>query len=119
MGKHFLLLAILLCLQAANLLFAQASRNGVPIAKNYPHTIIDLKSKVYFIHMFSDGFADQFGGPAVKKYMSENFKKHILEWQSVLFKDQSAAMEVALSDWMGHLSQIDDVLVMGLRINKN
>lgn len=41
------------------------------------------------------------------------------ELQSVPLKKQGAAMEKALSDWMGHLGQIDDILVMGLRINEN
>ncbi len=78
-----------------------------------------FKDEGYNIYMFSDGFVDQFGGPAKKKFMSRNFKKLILEMQSVPMKDQGAAMEKSLSDWMGNLSQIDDILVMGLRINRD
>ncbi len=54
-----------------------------------------------------------------KKFMSKNFKKLILELQSVPIKDQGAALENSLSEWMGELSQVDDILVMGLRINRN
>jgi serine phosphatase RsbU (regulator of sigma subunit) len=68
--------------------------------------------------MFSDGFLDQFGGPKGKKFMSKNFKKLILELQSLPLSEQGAAMEKVLYDWMGDISQIDDILVMGLRIKE-
>ena len=69
--------------------------------------------------MFSDGFLDQFGGPRKKKFMSKNFKKLILELQSISLKDQGAAMEKVLTGWMGEISQIDDILVMGLRLKEH
>ena len=76
-----------------------------------------FKNEGYNLYMFSDGFVDQFGGPKGKKFMSLNFKKMILEMQSVPMKEQGDAMEKVLSDWMGNISQIDDILLMGLRIN--
>jgi serine phosphatase RsbU (regulator of sigma subunit) len=77
-----------------------------------------FKNEDYSIYMFSDGFLDQFGGPRGKKFMSKNFKKLILELQSLPLAEQGAAMEKVLTDWMGDISQIDDILVMGLRISK-
>jgi len=103
-------------------LLLQIRADQMPIGiseKEQPFQAPVFKNEGYNIYMFSDGFVDQFGGPAGKKYMSKNFKKLILELQSVPLKDQGAAMEEALSDWMGHLGQIDDILVMGLRINEN
>ena len=75
-----------------------------------------IKDEGFNIYMFSDGFLDQFGGPRGKKFMSKNFKKLILELQSVPIQDQGAALEKVLLDWMGEISQIDDILVMGIRI---
>ena len=78
-----------------------------------------FEDEAYSIYMFSDGYVDQFGGPAKKKLMSKNFKKLILELQSTPIKEQGAALEKNLIDWMGELGQVDDVLVIGLRINRN
>lgn len=75
-----------------------------------------IQDEGFNIYMFSDGFLDQFGGPRGKKFMSKNFKKLILEMQSVPISEQGAALERVLIDWMGEISQIDDILVMGLRI---
>ncbi|MCP4312547.1 MAG: SpoIIE family protein phosphatase [Bacteroidetes bacterium] len=76
-----------------------------------------FKDEGYNIYMFSDGFLDQFGGPKGKKFMSRNFKKLLLDLQSVPINEQGAALERVLIEWMGEISQIDDILVMGLRIN--
>lgn len=84
--------------------------------KKLPFSSKHFASEGYNIYMFSDGFLDQFGGPRGKKFMSKNFKKLILELQSLPLVEQGAAMEKVLSDWMGDISQIDDILVMGLRI---
>ena len=73
----------------------------------------------YSIYLFSDGYVDQFGGPLKKKFMSKNFKKLILGLQSVPMKDQGASLEKSLSEWMGELGQVDDILVLGLRIKRN
>ncbi|MEA3461005.1 MAG: SpoIIE family protein phosphatase [Bacteroidota bacterium] len=101
-------------------LLLQIRPDQMPIGiseKELPFQAPVFKDEGYNIYMFSDGYVDQFGGPAGKKYMSKNFKKLILELQSVPLKDQAAAMEKTLSEWMGNLSQVDDILVMGLRIN--
>jgi serine phosphatase RsbU (regulator of sigma subunit) len=83
--------------------------------KKLPFSSSHFNNEGYSIYMFSDGFLDQFGGPRGKKFMSKNFKKLILELQSLPLGEQGAAMEKVLTDWMGDISQIDDILVMGLR----
>ncbi|TFH26415.1 MAG: hypothetical protein E4H10_07055, partial [Bacteroidia bacterium] len=85
--------------------------------KKLPFKSTMFKNEGFNIYMFSDGFLDQFGGSGGKKFMSKNYKKLILELQSLPLKEQGAAMEKVLTDWMGDISQIDDILVMGLRIN--
>jgi serine phosphatase RsbU (regulator of sigma subunit) len=67
-------------------------------------------------YMFSDGFIDQQGGKEGKKFLSKNFKNLLLENQDRNMHDQKEILEKTLSDWMGDISQIDDVLVIGVRV---
>ncbi|MCC6837303.1 MAG: tetratricopeptide repeat protein [Bacteroidia bacterium] len=68
------------------------------------------------IYIFSDGFADQFGGPAGKKFKYKQFQKTLLENHTKSCEDQKEALNTALTNWMGPLEQVDDVLVIGIRI---
>ena len=99
------------------LIQVRADQMPVGIAeKSEPFSASTFEYEGYSIYMFSDGYLDQFGGERGKKFMSRNFKKLILELQSVPIKEQGSAMEKILLNWMGNISQIDDILVMGLRI---
>lgn len=103
-------------------LLLQMRADQMPIGiseKTLPFTSTTIKNENYSVYMFSDGYLDQFGGPQGKKFMSKNFKKLILELQSVPLKDQGAALEKVLLGWMGEISQIDDILVMGIRMDKH
>jgi hypothetical protein len=100
-------------------LLVQIRADQMPIGiseKTQPFTANTIKDEGYNIYMFSDGFLDQFGGPQGKKFMSKNFKKMILELQSIPIGEQGVALEKVLLEWMGAISQIDDILVMGLRM---
>ena len=102
-------------------LLQQIRADQMPIGiseKKLPFSSTHFINEGYNIYMFSDGYLDQFGGPRGKKFMSKNFKKLILELQSLPLREQGAAMEKVLTDWMGDVSQIDDILVMGLRMNE-
>ncbi len=68
------------------------------------------------IYIFSDGFADQFGGPAGKKFKYKQFQKTLLENHTKPCEEQKEALNTALINWMGSLEQVDDVLVIGIRI---
>ncbi|MEN8155341.1 MAG: triple tyrosine motif-containing protein [Bacteroidota bacterium] len=85
--------------------------------KDMTFSATTFKDEGFNIYMFSDGFLDQFGGSRGKKFMSKNFKKLLLELQSIPLKAHGGVLEKVLLEWMGDISQIDDILVMGLRIN--
>ncbi|MCX6253579.1 MAG: SpoIIE family protein phosphatase [Bacteroidia bacterium] len=70
-----------------------------------------------FIYIFTDGFADQFGGPDRRKLQYKNFKKMILEYCSESMEEQKHNIERYLEEWQGGLNQIDDILVIGIKIN--
>ncbi len=67
-------------------------------------------------YMFSDGFIDQKGGEEGKKFLSRNFKTLLSEVQAQAMPDQKQTLENTLSDWMGDHEQIDDILVVGVRM---
>ena len=67
-------------------------------------------------YLFSDGFVDQKGGTANKKFMSSRFRDLLLGIQDQTMHDQKLILDKTLSDWMGTNSQIDDILVIGVRV---
>ncbi|MEX1003530.1 MAG: 7TM diverse intracellular signaling domain-containing protein [Crocinitomicaceae bacterium] len=68
------------------------------------------------IYLFSDGFADQFGGPSGKKYKYKTFKKFLLSIAHLGMEQQKTKLVQEYDGWKGELEQIDDVLVMGVRV---
>lgn len=68
------------------------------------------------IYIFSDGFADQFGGENGKKYKSGNFKKTLLDMADQPIDKQRELLDQEFENWRGELEQIDDVCVIGVRI---
>jgi serine phosphatase RsbU (regulator of sigma subunit) len=68
------------------------------------------------IYIFSDGFADQFGGPKGTKYMKYNIKKLISKIYSKPMDEQRQILETEFEKWKGSLSQVDDVTFLGVRI---
>lgn len=73
-------------------------------------------SKGDTLYMFSDGFADQFGGEKGKKLKNSNFKKLVLSIQDKNMDEQYTLLTKAFADWMKDYEQLDDVCVIGIRI---
>jgi ligand-binding sensor domain-containing protein/serine phosphatase RsbU (regulator of sigma subunit) len=67
------------------------------------------------IYIFSDGFADQFGGPRGKKYMVSNMQKLLLDNIQLPMPEQKKNVAASFRNWKDDLEQIDDVLVIGIR----
>jgi serine phosphatase RsbU (regulator of sigma subunit)/ligand-binding sensor domain-containing protein len=68
------------------------------------------------LYIFSDGYADQFGGPGGKKYMRKRLKELFLGFQHLPMQEQWALIDKSLVDWQGGAEQVDDILVIGIRI---
>ncbi|MEA1898112.1 MAG: SpoIIE family protein phosphatase, partial [Bacteroidota bacterium] len=66
-------------------------------------------------YIFSDGFADQFGGEIGKKFMIRNLKKLLLDIQDLSMKEQKTRLEETFETWRGNEEQIDDVIIIGTR----
>ena len=67
------------------------------------------------IYLFSDGYADQFGGPRRKKFMYRNFAELLLSVHEKTMEEQKEILDSTIENWRGGLEQIDDILVVGLR----
>ncbi len=67
-------------------------------------------------YIFSDGYADQFGGEQGKKMKTANFKKLLLSIKDENMEQQKQFIDQAFESWKGELEQLDDVCVIGVRI---
>jgi serine phosphatase RsbU (regulator of sigma subunit) len=67
------------------------------------------------IYLFTDGFADQFGGERGKKFKYSRFKELLIAGESESPLVQKNRIERELFSWQGDLEQVDDILVMGFR----
>lgn len=74
----------------------------------------ELKRDISY-YLFTDGYIDQFNGVTGKKFMKKNFKKLLLDIQDYPMHKQKEILEERLMSWMGSSSQIDDILVLGMR----
>ena len=68
------------------------------------------------IYIFSDGFVDQFGGDKSKKFMAKRLKELLVQIYNESLPKQAKILNTTLEKWMGNIEQIDDILVIGLKI---
>lgn len=68
------------------------------------------------LFLFTDGYADQFGGEHGKKFMTKKMKELLTKTSVLPAEKQSTHIEKAFHEWKGGLEQVDDVLVIGLQI---
>lgn len=76
---------------------------------------IDLKDTETF-YLFSDGYQDQFGGERNKKFSIKQLRNVLQELQHESMQTQQQMLESSLEKWQGDQEQIDDVLVIGMRV---
>jgi serine phosphatase RsbU (regulator of sigma subunit) len=81
--------------------------------KEYTTKEFQLK-KGDFIYLFSDGYADQFGGEKVRKLKMSGFNELLDQLASAPMDGQYKIASNFLKNWMGDHSQMDDILLMGL-----
>ena len=68
------------------------------------------------LYFFSDGFADQFGGPNNKKIKRRKFYNWLLEIGGLPFNEQSEMLERKFNEWKGESARIDDVVLIGIKV---
>ncbi|MBL7900132.1 MAG: SpoIIE family protein phosphatase, partial [Crocinitomicaceae bacterium] len=68
------------------------------------------------IYLFTDGFADQFGGLKNKKFKYSSLKKLLLSSAAHGLEEQREALKKNFDAWKGSMEQVDDVCVVGIRL---
>jgi serine phosphatase RsbU (regulator of sigma subunit) len=81
----------------------------------FTHHKLDLQ-KGDALYLFSDGYVDQLGGPRRKTFRVKRFREVLLGIQDQPMRAQKEILLKKLKEWQGGVEQIDDILVMGIRI---
>ena len=68
------------------------------------------------IYIFTDGYADQFGGPKGKKYKYKQLQEDVLEIQSFPMETQKNMLAQKFINWKNELEQVDDICIIGIKI---
>ena len=89
------------------------NHSGAKLLPFLNHTIPLVEGDL--IYLFTDGFADQFGGIKNKKYNYKQFRKLLLTISTKPLIDQKDIISQEFVEWIGNNEQIDDVLVMGVK----
>ncbi|MFY9308974.1 MAG: tetratricopeptide repeat protein [Bacteroidia bacterium] len=89
--------------------------NSDPMKTNYASHTFSLINNMT-IYFFTDGYLDQFGGEHRKKLGLQEFKNLLLRNRHLSMQAQKSALIAAHDAWKGNNAQIDDILVMGIRI---
>jgi serine phosphatase RsbU (regulator of sigma subunit) len=84
---------------------------------NRPFQNTDVKiEKNDMVYMFSDGYADQFGGPLDQKFRYKRLQNLCVDLHNKTMKEQYEGFERTMDEWIGYRDQIDDMLLIGVRI---
>jgi hypothetical protein len=78
------------------------------------HTIV-LDTTTTF-YLASDGYQDQFGGTENRKFMVKNLRTTLENISVMPMTEQKSFLQTTLNNWKGQNKQIDDVMVLGLRV---
>ena len=77
-------------------------------------SVINIEKDDVF-YMFSDGYADQFGGPDEKKYKYRRFRYLLLNIHKQNMEEQKAILDKSIEDWKGDNEQVDDIMIVGIK----
>jgi serine phosphatase RsbU (regulator of sigma subunit) len=83
---------------------------------DFTHNALPLK-KGDILYLYTDGYADQFGGPKGKKFKYKQLQELLMNNSHLPMAEQKNIISNTFDNWKGELEQIDDVCVIGIRIN--
>ena len=67
-------------------------------------------------YLFTDGYADQFGGPKGKKFKYKPLEDLLLQNVSLSLEAQKEKLNTCFEAWKGNLEQVDDVCIIGITL---
>ena len=98
----------------------ELAKNRMPVGKgerNESFTLHHISaSQGDVLYLYTDGYADQFGGPKGKKFKYKQLNDLLLEISAKSMNEQKEILTTTFSQWKGNLEQVDDVLLIGMII---
>jgi serine phosphatase RsbU (regulator of sigma subunit) len=101
------------------LIETKADRKSIGISLSKSDHFLNHKIKLEkgdCLYVFSDGYVDQKGGQDNIKFFYQPFRDLLLEIHQQSMDDQKLKLEKIISEWKGDKEQIDDMLVIGVRV---
>lgn len=104
-----------------NWTLSQISADKQPIGR-FNEKIIPFQTKTIsiqkgeMIYLLTDGYADQFGGPKGKKFKNKQLQELIISISKHSAVEQKEKLNLTIENWRGTLDQVDDILLVGIRI---
>lgn len=128
---------ILLCFDRKNNTLTYAAANNHPVlvdhtvtelSKDKMHVGLSFRKEVFTnktvkftagdnLYLYTDGFADQFGGPKGKKFKHRQLNALLQQIAHKPMEEQRETLDRTLESWKGELEQVDDILVIGIRLS--
>jgi len=93
----------------------------MPVGRS-PKENIPFKSTTFqlqendLVIMFTDGYADQFGGPKGKKFKYKQLNELLINASDKPLNEQSIRLQKTFANWKGDLEQVDDICIIGIKI---
>lgn len=105
--------------KSGDVVLKEIKPNKQPIGKTdnpMPFTTHTIElQKGDLLYLFTDGFADQFGGPKGKKFKYKQFEELLVKSKDLSLSKQHEILKNTFNNWKGNLEQIDDISVIGIR----
>ena len=79
-------------------------------------THVITANKGDMLYLYTDGYADQFGGPKGKKFKYKPLNELLLSLSQAPMETQKEKLTLILEDWKGNLEQVDDILIVGIKL---
>jgi len=83
--------------------------------RKFTNNVIELK-KGDMVYIFSDGYADQFGGPKGKKFKYKQLAELIFNNRTLSMPEQRNILDETFNSWKGNIEQVDDVCIIGIKL---
>jgi serine phosphatase RsbU (regulator of sigma subunit) len=98
----------------------EITANKQPVGKSEVYTsftthVLNL-AKGTLVYLFTDGYADQFGGPKGKKFKYKQLADLILRNKDLPMNEQCNVLDNTFTDWKGNIEQVDDVCIIGIKL---
>ncbi len=95
-------------------------KDKMPVGKGEKTESFTLQTIEYktgdVLYLYTDGFADQFGGPKGKKFKYKSLNELLLSNSIKIMPEQNELLHLSLNSWQGNLEQVDDICVIGIKL---